>query len=113
MEYHSGSESFRRFFEKVAARSSAHAQSLVQEDCIFFVYISNSTVEVRPYSASDTSRKERVTLVKLDCTPRIFLMVLQKQEKFPEFVDDFKVKAEWQLHMERGHVTIWVKQSND
>ena len=29
-----------------------------------FVPLSNSTVEVRPYSTSDTSRKERVTLVK-------------------------------------------------
>ena len=34
-----------------------------------FVPISNSTVEVRHYSASDASRKERVTLAKNDIPP--------------------------------------------
>ena len=34
-----------------------------------FVPVSNSTVEVRSYSASDASRKERVTLAKDDLPP--------------------------------------------
>ncbi len=38
-----------------------------------FVPISNSIVEVRPYSASDTSRKERVTLAKNDIPPELIV----------------------------------------
>jgi hypothetical protein len=36
-----------------------------------FVPTSNNIVEVRPYSASDTSRKERVTLAKNDIPPEL------------------------------------------